>query len=669
MADISKLSRLIGGVQRQVDLSTNSLVVQSIKIGGVTNTELTKAILDRLVSLQNGSDVDATYHTHDGRYFTETELQSTTPTTSGGTKIGISGTPSNYTPTASTAQGHFEGVDAALASAAGTSFSDALFEIYQDGDPTAKSVFDLSALSTGVTRTILMPDANVDLGKIATAIQRDGSVAFTANQPMGGFKLTGLAAGSTSGDSVRYEQAILTSGFNPFAAAQSMGGFNLTNLADPVASQDAVTLAYLQARLNGLTPKAPVRAASLADVDLSVAADPSPFDGVTLANNDRVLLKNQTAPEENGIYVAVDATDPTTWVRSADMDSLTPVDEVNGAWVAVREGSQAGQVFVQYGTVATIGTDPINFSYFNPIAGLIGGDMITFAGSTFSVDLATASGLESTNPGNVAGQLRIKLEASNPTLRFTGSNELAAKLDAAGAIITGASGLAVQVDNSSIEINTNALRVKDLGITLAKLASNSVDENKIVSTSFSATGAITGGSGTKIAVAVDNTSVEINSNALRVKSTAYDQSTITGGSGSAAAVQHAPKIQEAKIAGEAFAATTLFAVRYAKAADAGFVAGRMYKADIDASAADNFYVVGLARPASLLAAADAMTIVKHGTINVPSHGFTVGSPLFLDAAGAVTATAPTGVDEAVVRVGMVIDANNIDVQIQVMGIN
>lgn len=671
MADISKLSRLIGGLERQVDLSTNALVVGSLKVGSVSPTELTKAILDNLVALQNGTDFSngTNAHTHDGRYFTETELQSTTPTTSGGTKIGISGTPSNYTPTASTAQGHFEGVDAALAAAAGTSFSDAVFEIYQNGDPTAKSVFNLSALSTATTRTITMPDANVDLGKIATAIQRDGSVAFTANQPMGGFKLTGLAAGSGSGDSVRYEQAILTSGFNPFAAAQSMGGFNLTNLADPVGSQDAVTLAYLQARLNGLTPKAPVRAASLADVDLGVAADPSPFDGVTLANGDRVLLKNQTAPAQNGIYVAVTAIDPTTWIRSTDMDSLTPVDEVNGAWVAVREGSQAGQVFVQYGTVATIGTDPINFSYFNPIAGLIGGDMITFAGSTFSVDLATASGLESTNPGNVAGQLRIKLEASNPTLRFTGSNELAAKLDAAGAIITGASGLAVQVDNSTIEINTNALRVKDLGITLAKLAADSVDENKIVSTSFSATGAVTGGSGTKIAVQVDNTSVEINSNALRVKSTAYDQNTITGGSGSAAAVQHAPKIQEAKVAGEAFAATTLFAVRYAKAADAGFVAGRMYKADIDASSADNFYAIGLVRPASLLAAGDPVTVVKHGTINVPTHGFTVGAPLFLDASGAVTETAPSTANMAVVRLGIVIDANNIDVQIQVVGVN
>lgn len=39
-------------------------------------------------------------------------------------------------------------------------------------------------------------------------IRKDGSVAFTGDQPMGGFKLTGLGAGAGAGDSVRYEQLI-----------------------------------------------------------------------------------------------------------------------------------------------------------------------------------------------------------------------------------------------------------------------------------------------------------------------------------------------------------------------------------------------------------------------------------------------------------------------------
>lgn len=37
-------------------------------------------------------------------------------------------------------------------------------------------------------------------------IQKDGSVAFAADQPMGGFSLTGLAAGAATGESARYDE-------------------------------------------------------------------------------------------------------------------------------------------------------------------------------------------------------------------------------------------------------------------------------------------------------------------------------------------------------------------------------------------------------------------------------------------------------------------------------
>lgn len=53
-------------------------------------------------------------------------------------------------------------------------------------------------------------DFNSEMNDVATAlsdsINKSGTKAFTANQPMGSFKLTGLAAGTTAGDSVRYEQ-------------------------------------------------------------------------------------------------------------------------------------------------------------------------------------------------------------------------------------------------------------------------------------------------------------------------------------------------------------------------------------------------------------------------------------------------------------------------------
>lgn len=124
-----------------------------------------------------------------------------------------------------------------------------------------------------------------------------------------------------------------------------------------------------------------------------------------------------------------------------------------------------------------------------------------------------------------------------------------------------------------------------------------------------------------------------------------------------------------EIAGESLSATTLVALRYAKAADSGFVAGRVYKADYDTTTADNLYAIGLAYPAGSVAAAGSVQVTEMGLINVPSHGFTVGTPVYLGAAGAVTNTAPSTSLQGVVKLGMVKDANNIRVQIEILGVN
>ena len=50
MANISIVSRLIGSVQRNVDLSINTLVTGSVMVGGASGTTLTKAILDTLIA-------------------------------------------------------------------------------------------------------------------------------------------------------------------------------------------------------------------------------------------------------------------------------------------------------------------------------------------------------------------------------------------------------------------------------------------------------------------------------------------------------------------------------------------------------------------------------------------------------------------------------------------
>ncbi|MFN4328287.1 MAG: hypothetical protein ACK4FF_05370 [Limnobacter sp.] len=74
------------------------------------------------------------------------------------------------------------------------------------------------------------------------------------------------------------------------------------NLPDPTAPQHAATKAYVDSAVEGLAWKDSVRASTTANVTLSNPGT-AVFDGVTLVANDRLLVRNQTAPAENGIYI------------------------------------------------------------------------------------------------------------------------------------------------------------------------------------------------------------------------------------------------------------------------------------------------------------------------------------------------------------------------------
>lgn len=604
--------------------------------------------------------------------------------------------------------------------------------------------FTFAGTLTG-NRTITMPDANVNLGLIGTAIQRDGSVAFTAAQSMGGFKITSLAAGT--------------------------------------AASDAVNKGQLDAALEGLKPKAAARVATTANIVIATALNAGDtIDGITLANGDRVLVKDQTAAEENGIYV-VGAT-PT---RSTDFDSLSPIDEINGALVAIQEGTaNAGKVFVQSGTVATLDTDPISFVFFNSSATLVGGDGITVSGSNISVDhdgqgLAFAAEqlvleLDGTTLSKSASGLKVAdLGISNAQISASAAIDYSklAALTASRALVSNGSGFvsvsavtstelgylsgvtsAIQtqldgkanqqlsnlsgttainrpllpdVDNgrnigssgskwtdfwASSGMHTPLLRVTsaagatvfgrleqtlsantpDAGGDLVALSAqynasqragiasiNNGDANAINTDSiFIGTGNKTAGTGSSGSIKIrtgtsaggTRGSILLQDASLAGASVGYvwTLSNATTGAGAWTATNSAV-LTVTEVAGETFAANTLFAVRYAKPADSGFAAGRMYKADYDASTADNFYAIGLVRPTSEVVATGSLTVIKNGVMNVPSHGFTTGVPLFLTAAGAISSTAPSATDQAVVRVGIVRDADNIDVNIQVVGVN
>ena len=93
-------------------------------------------------------------------------------------------------------------------------------------------------------------------------------------------------------------------------------------------------------------------------------ADPSPLDGVTLANGDRVFLSSQTELSQNGIYDAVDATDPATWTRVSDMAAA---GSASGRMVAVTAGTTYGTSLWICETASgsdVVGTNDLTFTRY-----------------------------------------------------------------------------------------------------------------------------------------------------------------------------------------------------------------------------------------------------------------------------------------------------------------
>ncbi len=161
----------------------------------------------------------------------------------------------------------------------------------------------------------------------------------------------------------------------------------ITALADPSANTDAANKQYVDNVARGLQWKAPVRAASTANV--TVATPGATIDGVALAANDRVLLKNQTTAAENGIYVWTGAGAALT--RAVDADTGTEL--APGTSVTVTEGTvNADKVYLIVSDAAiTIGTTASTWGVLGGGTTYTGGNGISVAGSVVSA-VAVASG-------------------------------------------------------------------------------------------------------------------------------------------------------------------------------------------------------------------------------------------------------------------------------------
>jgi hypothetical protein len=189
-------------------------------------------------------------------------------------------------------------------------------------------------------------------------------------------------------------------------------GNKVVNVADPSAATDAVNLQTLQNYVGGLAWKNEVRVATTTNGTLATAYENGDtVDGVVLATGDRILIKNQTDPKENGIYTVNASGAPT---RSIDADTAA---DLNNATVSVTEGtSNAGLSFTQTTANPTIGTNNIVFVQFNVgTTYSADGQGIELSSTTFSLELDGTSLSKSASGVKVANAFVTALAGAGLT--------------------------------------------------------------------------------------------------------------------------------------------------------------------------------------------------------------------------------------------------------------
>lgn len=187
---------------------------------------------------------------------------------------------------------------------------------------------------------------------------------------------------------------------------------------------------------SGIDTKDSVRVATTVNIVLSGTQT---IDGVALSAGNRVLVKSQTAPAENGIYVVAAG----AWARATDADTS---DEVTtGLQCYVSEGAtNLGSVWTLITNAPiVIGTTALTFTQTGGMSVAVAGDGLVASGNALNV-----------NPGDgiqlVADQVRVKLDTV-PGLEF----------------ISG--GLRVDADETTIERVAGGIQLKDGGVSNLKI--------------------------------------------------------------------------------------------------------------------------------------------------------------------------------------------------------
>jgi hypothetical protein len=113
------------------------------------------------------------------------------------------------------------------------------------------------------------------------------------------------------------------------------------------------------------------------------------LDGITVVAANRVLVKDQTAGAENGIYVVTTVGDGSTaWVLTRAEDANASAEMTGGVFTFVEEGTVGadnGYVFTHNGA-PTLGSTALTVSQFSGAGQIVAGDALSKSGNTLNVN-------------------------------------------------------------------------------------------------------------------------------------------------------------------------------------------------------------------------------------------------------------------------------------------
>ena len=350
-------------------------------------------------------------------------------------------------------------------------------------------------------------------GSTAVTIAIDSTVAtLTGNQTLTTKTMSGSNNTFTNIGNASLVNSSLTVGTTNIAlGATSLTLGGLTSVAvtqDPTSDLQLATKQYVDNIAQGLDPKASCVYSTTGNIALSGLATQAGGEWPSsLSGGERILVKNQSAQAENGIYVSSAG----SWARASDMDNWS---EVPSSFVFIEEGATLADTgwVTTANQGGTIGITAMPWVQFSGAGTFTAGTGLTLSGTQFSItNTAVAAGSygSATQVGtfSVNAQGQLTAAASTTVTPAVGSiTGLGTGVATALAVNTGSAGAFVLFDGAlGTPTSGTMTNVTGLPLTTGVTGTLPIANGGTNATTTPTAGAVSYGTGTAYAFSLAGT--------------------------------------------------------------------------------------------------------------------------------------------------------------------